>query len=758
MLAPATTRRQVQFGPFTVDLVSRELHGSNGKIRLQGLPFHILTILVERPGEWVTRDELRERLWPADTFVDFEHSINTAVGKLRRALGDDPDEPRYIETLPRHGYRLIAEVTEGRPQKASQADQKKFRKMAVPSAVLLLAALIAGWLFYPWRKANALTDQDTIVLADIDNKTGDEVFDDALKQALAVELEQSPFLNVLSDQKVSETLGMMGRPANEPITANVGREVCQRAGSKALLTGEISRLGSHYLIALNAVACSTGDTLAMEQGEAAAKEDVLKTLSRASSRLRTKLGETLPSVEKYDVPVDATTSSLEALRYFNIGLTLRRKEGDASGIPFLRRAIELDPNFPLAYSELALSYDNLEQPSRALEYASKAYQLRDRATLSEQLSITALYFSATGELDKEIQTYELWTASYPRNPVPRFNLGADYVIMGRYDKALPELQEGLRLAPGNVNVYTTLGAALLYLNRLDEAKATFDLALSRKLDDGGLRQFMYYLAFVRGDAAKMEEQVSWAAGKPGDEDLLLSLQSDTEAYYGRMSKARDFSRRAIDSAVRADSKETAAAWQADVALREAELGNTSSARQGAVEALALSPGRDVKIQAALALARVGDVARAETLVEELQKSYPTNTLLKFYWLPSINAAIELNRGNASGAIVLLEAAAPYELAGGLPLYPAYLRGQAYLLAHNGTAAAAEFQKLLDHKSIVQNFVTGSLAHLQIARAYAMAGDTLKAKAAYQDFFSLWKDADPGVSCLKQAKAEYAKLA
>ena len=747
----------MQFGPFTVDLISRELHGSSGKIRLQGLPFHILTILVERPGGWVTRDELRERLWPADTFVDFEHSINTAIGKLRRALGDDPDKPRYIETLPRHGYRLIAEVAEGQPRGVSEADQKKLWKIAVPSAGLLLAALLGGWLFYPWHRATALTDRDTIVLADIVNKTGDEVFEDALKQALAVELAQSPFLNVLSDQKVSETLGMMGRPTNERITADVGRELCQRAGSKALLTGEISRLGSHYLIALNAVACSTGDTLAKEQGEAATKEDVLKTVSRATSSLRRKLGESLPSVEKFDVPVEATTSSLEALKYFNIGLTIRRKEGDASGIPFLRRAIELDPNFPLAYSELALSYDNLQQPSRALEYASKAYQLRDRATMREQLSITASYFGATGELDKEVQTYELWTASYPRNPVPRVNLGADYAMLGRHEKALPELQEGLRLAPDNVNVYTSLGATLLYLNRLDEAKAIFEEALALKLDDGGLRQFIYSLAFLRDDAARMEEQVAWADGKPGSEDLLLSMQSDTDAYYGRMSKARELSRRAVDSAGHADSKETAAAWQAEAALREAELGNAPLARQGVTAALALSSGRDVKGQAALTLARVGDVSRAKALVEELQKSYPTNTLLKFYWLPSINAAIEINRGNATRAIASLEAAAPYELAGGLPLYPAYLRGQAYLLANNGTAAAAEFQKMLDHKGIVQNFVTGSLAHLQVGRAYAMAGDTVKAKAAYQDFFSLWKDADPGISCLKQAKAEYAKL-
>jgi len=756
----ATKHRQIQFGPFTVDLISRELHGSEGKIRLQGLPFQILTILAEQPGEWITRDELRQQLWPADTFVDFDHSINTAIGKLRRALGDDADAPRYIETRPRLGYRLLLEVEEQWPQEPPKAEKQQKRnlwKVVVPSAGLLLAALVAVWLFYPGRKVRALTDKDTIVLTDIVNNTGDEVFDDALKQALAVELEQSPFLNVLSDRKVSETLEMMGRSSSQRITADVGRELCQRAGSKALLTGTISRLGSHYLIGLNAVACTTGDTLAQEQGDAASKEDVLKAVSRATSSLRAKLGESLPSVEKFDVPIEATTTSLEALKYYDIGLTIRHKEGDAAGIPFLRRAIEIDPNFPSAYAELGLSYQNLQQPSRALEYSSKAYQLRNRATRTEQLSITAIYFSATGELDKEIQTYEVWAASYPRNPVPRFDLGADYAMIGRHEKALPELQEGLRLAPDNVNIYTTLGAIFLYLNRLDEAKATFDLALARKLDDGGLRQFIYALAFLRNDAARMEEQVAWAEGKPGNEDLLLSMQSDTEAYYGRMSKAREFSRKAVDSAVHADSKETAAVWQANAATREAELGNAVLARQGVAEALALSSGRDVLVQAALALARIGDVARARALVENLQKSYPTNTLLNFYWLPSINAAIEINRGNGSRALELLEPTTPYELAGNMPLYPAYLRGQAYLQANNGPAAAAEFQKLVDHPGIVQNFVTGSLADLQIGRSYTLAGDSARAKAAYQHFFSLWKDADPGVPLLKQAQAEYAKL-
>ena len=757
MSHPTQNRQRVRFGVFTVDFAARELRKNGDKTPLQTIPFEILSMLVERPGEWVTREEFRERLWAADTFVDFDHSINTAVRKLRKVLGDDAEEPRYIETLPRHGYRLIASLADPPAHEDSEGEKKRFWKYVAPSAVFLLLALTAVWLFHPERKVQALTDKDTIVLADIENRTGDEVFDDALRQALAVELEQSPFLNVISDQKVNETLGMMGLPANQRITEEVGRELCQRVGSKALLIGTISRLGSHYLIGLNAEACRTGDTLAREQGEAATKEDVLKAVSRATASLRNKLGESLPSVQKFDVPVEATTSSLEALRYFDVGLTLRRKEGDAAGLPFLHRSVELDPNFASAYSELALSYDNLEQPSRALEYAGRAYQLRDRATKKEQLSITALYFGATGELDKEMQAYEVWAADYPRSPVPHFNLGADYVLMAHYDRALPELEEALRLAPDNVNIYTGLGSTFLYMNRLDEAKSTFDEALARKLDDGGIRQYMYYLAFLRGDAAQMEEDVSWAAGKPGDEDTLFALQADTEAYHGQMNKEREFTIRAVDSAIRADSRETAAMWKAHAAWCEAEVGNAASARQAVAEALALSRGRDVTVQAALALARSGDESQANSLAEDLRKSYPNDTLLKLYWLPSINAAIDLNNGNASHALSVLEGAAPFDLAEGLALHPAYLRGLAYLQSHNGMAAAAEFQKLLDHKSIVLNFVTGSLAHLQIGRAYAMAGDRAKAKAAYQDFFALWKDADAGSTLLKQAKAEYAKL-
>jgi len=650
------------------------------------------------------------------------------------------------------------------PSSVTVANARKARvgkAWKIVGLVLLAALFAVGGLYYRSHQSKYLTEKDTIVLADFANATGDPIFDDALKQALAVQLGQSPFLNVLSDRKVSETLQMMGRPANERITGDVGREVCLRTGSKALLGGTISSLGSHYLIDLYAVACNTGDTLAKEQGEATSKEDTLRSLSRASSSLRTKLGESLPSVQKFDVPIEATTSSLEALKAYSMGITIGHERGDTPSIPFLKRAIEIDPSFPMAYAALAVLYGNLNQPTLALENATKAYELRERANEREKLRIAAYYFRARGEIEKEAETYELWTANYPRDVSLYVNLASDYGNLGQYDKALAQEKEALRLAPDIVVVYANMGGTYVNLNRLDEAKATFDQAFALKLDSGLLRTNMYYYAFLRGATALMEQQLAWAAGKPGVEDTLLSAQSDTEGYYGRLSKARDFSRRATDSAVRSDSKETAALWKVNAALREAEIGNAAYARAGASGALKLSQGPDVKVAAALSFARIGDISQAKALAEELETTFPTNTMLKLYWLPTINATIELNRRNSSQALLDLEPSAPCELGGAGAfinyLYPVYTRGQAYLLGRNGTAAAAEFQKMLDHSGVVQNFVTGSLAHLQIGRAYTISGDTAKAKAAYEEFFILWKDADPDIPIYKQAKAEYAKL-
>jgi eukaryotic-like serine/threonine-protein kinase len=642
---------------------------------------------------------------------------------------------------------------------------RKLWKIVVPAAVILVAVAIAGAFYFrsrSTRHATALAEKDTLVLADFANSTGDPVFDDTLKTALSVSLNQSPFLNVLSENKVGATLKRMTRPPDTKLTPEVAREVCQRAASKAYIAGSIASLGSQYVLGLQVVNCQSGDLLAQEQTTAAGKEKVLDALGEAASKLRGELGESLATVQKLDAPLaESTTSSLKALKAYSMGKTTTREKGDAPAIPFFKRAIELDPSFAMAYANLSERYGNLGQQSLELEYATKAYQLRDRVSEREKLAISARYFDATGEIEKTAQALELWAANYPRDaPSTTGELGNAYVDMGQWEKALVKYQEGVRLAPDTAR-YSNLGTAYLSLNRPEEAKSTLDEALAHKLDGLSLREEIYILAFLQGDAAQMEQQVAWGAGKPGNEDTLLSMQSDTEAYYGRMSKAREFSRRAVGSAVRADSKETAAFWQVNAVLRDAELGNAASAKQGVAAALALSPGRDVKVAAALTLARIGEAPRAKALAAELEKSYPTHTMLRLYWLPTLNAAIEIGKGNSSQAVVDLEAAAPYELgeAGTFInyLYPAYARGQAYLLARNGTAAAAEFQKLLDHRGIVTNFVTGSLAHLQIGRAYAMAGDTAKAKAAYQDFLTLWKDADPDIPILKEAQAEYAKL-
>ena len=519
----ATTRRQVRFGPFTVDLVSRELRKEDSKVPLQGLPFQILTILVDQPGEWITREELRQRLWHADTFVDFDHSINTAIGKLRRALGDDADEPRYIETLPRHGYRLIAEVEDERPQQDSKVAKQKLWKMVVPSAVLPVG-LIAGWLLYPRRQVGALTDKDTIVLSDFDNKTGDAVFDDTLKQGLSVQLEQSPFLAMVSERKVIETLKMMGRSADDRLTPEVTHEVCLRTGSKAIVTGSIVGLGSQYVIGLKAVNCNTGDVLAEAQQQASGKEAVLKALDNAAISLRGKLGESLSSVQKYATPLEeATTPSLEALKVYSLGLKTWAAKGDTAAQPFYKRAVDLDPNFAMAYAQMSVLYHDLNEIAGAAENGRKAYDLREKVSERERFWIESGYYDfVTGELEKGAQVDELWLQTYPRDAMPYTELGFVSATLGNWEKALEEWQVAVRLDPKNGLLYYLLSLAYMSQNRLDEAEAVFKQAEERNLDNEQLLQSRYWLAFLKGDTAQMAQLVSGATGEPGAEDLLLA--------------------------------------------------------------------------------------------------------------------------------------------------------------------------------------------------------------------------------------------
>jgi serine/threonine protein kinase/Tfp pilus assembly protein PilF len=639
-------------------------------------------------------------------------------------------------------------------------------KILAPAVVLALAA--AAFLYFHFRQPQRLTDKDVIVIADFANTTGDPVFDSTLKEALAVDLEQSPFLNVLSDRRLSDTLKLMGRSPDQRVTRDVGREVCLRTGSKALLVGSIASLGSHYAITVKAVSCRAGDLLGAAQAEAESREKILQTLGEAAATLRGKLGESLASVQKFDKPLDeATTSSLEALQAYTEGDRLAREKGDTDALPLLKRAVELDPNFARAYASLGIRYNNLGQASLAIENVRKAYELRDRVSERENYYISCTYFTlVTGELEKAIRQYELWIRDYPRDYVAQTNLAVNYFTIGQFERAAAVTREALRLEPASILGYNNLGVAYFSMNRLDEAKSTFDEALAQKLDGPYLRQSMYYLAFLRSDAAGMEQQFAWAMGKPGAEDILLSAESDTEADHGHLLKARQLSTQAEESAKKNDSKETAAFWQGNEALREVEFGNAADGLKQAREALALAPGRDVKVQAALALARGGDVTAAQKLVDALNLEFPLDTLIQNYWIPTVRAAIALQRHNSAQAIEILRACVPYELADPPPfssgtMYPAYLRGQAYLGAANslgnGTLAAAEFQKIVDHPGVIVNFPLSALSHLGLARARALARDSAGARTAYQDFFALWKDADPDIPILKQARAEYAKL-
>lgn len=634
------------------------------------------------------------------------------------------------------------------------------RPIRLDPYVFLAALILLPCAVQTSAQAAPLTEQDTVVLGGFDNQTADTAFDGALRQALAIEFGQSPFLNVLSDRKVSEALRAMGRAMDAPITTALARDICRRSDSAAVIDGAISKPGAAYRLELTAIACDSGATLAEAQGDAAAEGDVLNSLSQVSAALRAKLGEPAASVREYSVPIEAVTRSLGALKDYSIGQTLRRVSGDNPSIAPFKQAIGLDPDFPLPYSQLAAIYNNLRQPSLAQRYASDAYRLRDQATARDALQIAGVYFLVSGDLQKEAVNYRLWEQQYPWDFTPYNNLGNDYAQEGLLEKALVEYQHALLLVP-SVITYTNVTGMQISLDRLDAAQATLDEAAARKVDGLYLHQSQYWVSFLRGDAARMQQQVDWAMGKPDEEDVLLSMESDTAAYYGQLARARDYTRQAVDSAVHSGSTEAAALWQVNAALRAAELGDVPAATQGVKQALALSAGRDVTLIAAFTLARSGESAQAGALVTKLEKDYPTDSLMKLYWLPTIEAAIASDQGDAGAALKHLDATRPYELgaAGTFVsyLYPAYMRGLAYLQLHDGADAAAEFQKLPAHAGVVTNFLTGALAHLQLGRAYAMAGDTAKAKAAYQAFFAVWKDADPGTPLLQQAKAEYAKL-
>jgi eukaryotic-like serine/threonine-protein kinase len=775
----------LRFDVFEVDLRTGELRRRGLRLRLPSQSFQVLALLLEHPSELVTREELREKLWPADTFVDFDHGLNAAVNRLREALGDSAESPRFVETLPRRGYRFIVPVegnsvdseqptsvssaaaascsepsrsVQDLSEKPGPSARKRLRYVLGAVSLILLGFAFSARYLYK-QKSHPLGETDTVVLADFSNRTGDPAFDDTLQQALSIALAQSPFLNVLSDHKRGETLRLMGRPPNENLSGEAALEVCQRTGSKAVFSGSITSLGNRYVIGLDARNCQTGEVLAREQVQATQKEDVLDALGIASNRLRGKLGESLSSLQKFDMPLEkATTPSLDALKAYSTGSKIGGTKGEAESIPFLKHAIELDPNFALAYGGLSGIYQNLGESGLSREFAQKAFALRERVTERENFALHAFYFNfVTGEREKAIENCTLWAQSYPRDTTAHVCLFFTRETLGRNEESLADGLECIRLEPDNGMCYGELVSVYGKVNRLSEAKMIYQQALSRGLDHPFLHDSRYFIAFLEGDREEMERQVSWASGKAGVEDSMLSDQSGTEAFFGRIAKARDLSRRVVESAMRRDEKDLVGLWEINGALREALVGNNGRAKQQAASALSRASTQVSREVAGVVFAMTGDSRRAERLSQELTRSFPDDTMQINFWRPITLAAIQMTHNRPERALEELRSASPYEMGEQLPLLPAYLRGQAYLALHRGPEAVAEFQKLIYQRGLVTNQVYASLARLGVARGSGVQDNVVKARAAYNDFLTLWKDADPDIPVLKEAKAEYAKL-
>jgi serine/threonine protein kinase/Flp pilus assembly protein TadD len=699
---------------------------------------------------------------------EFERIVEKALAKKREERYQSAKELLIDLRYLKKRLEIDAELARTTPPKNAPTETlssaeyivnqvKLHKRIAIMTvATLALAMVVAVFWFIKHTPSASLTEKDTIVLADFVNTTGDPVFDGTLKQALAVQLEQSPFLNIFTDQRVREALRFMNRSPDERVTKEIAREICARQGLKAFLAGSISNLGRHYVITLEAVNAQTGDTIALQQAEAESKEQVLSALGNVATKLREKLGESLASIQKYDAPIyQATTSSLEALKVYSLGVEQQLKGKYVEGIPFFKRATEMDPNFARAYAAMSTMYSNSRQYDLAAEASRKAYDLRDRVGEYEKLYITQVYYdNVTGELEKYLETLGQWKRVYPRESAPHNNLAVKYNDLGQFDKAAEEAREAILLNPNAASGRSLLATSFVGLNRFDEARDIIGQALSQKLDNLRMHQNLYRIAFVQGDPAAMKQEIEWAKGKP-EEYAAQSWQADAAAFSGQLRKAREFSSGAFELAQRRDLKEVAAQIAAGAAVRGAQFGDCRKVKDQTANALALSHGQLTLALSANALAVCGEFGQTKSILDELGQRFPTDTLLNQERTPLIQAHLEMRRGNPVQALQLLETTRPY---GAYLLFPiAYLRGQAYLSEQKGTEAATQFQEILAHRGWSALSYFYPLAHVGLARAAALQGDTAKARQAYQDFFALWKDADADLSILIEAKKEYEKL-
>jgi eukaryotic-like serine/threonine-protein kinase len=772
----AHIKETYEFGPFRVDPDKETLHRDGEPVPLTHKTFQILLVLIRNNKEVVTKDDLMKTVWP-DTFVE-EANLSRNIFMLRKALGESPQDHRYIVTVPGQGYRLAESVRVVADQEVTiiaanrtmmQVQVRETKSWVwIALAALLMVAVVAATVGFFMHRGPLLSEKDTIVLADFQNNTGDPIFDGTLRQGLAVQLEQSPFLSLVSDQQIQHTLRMMSRSPDARVTANNAREICERIGSTAVLDGSISSIGSQYVLGLRATNCRTGASLAQVQTRASGKEDLLAAMDKAALEMRGKLGESLTTVEQHSTPLaEATTTSLEALKAYSEGWKVHASSGAAAALPLFQRATEIDPQFAMAHAVLGRMYADIDEPGYSAESTSKAYQLRDRASDRERFWITAAYETlVTGNLEKAQQTCELWIQAYPRDVFPRsFLAGMIYPVAGKYEIAVDEAKRAIEFDPDLGIAYHILAARYQNLDRLKEAESAIQQAYSRQLRVPELLGAEYEIAFLRNDPAGMDRVAALSQRTSGTEAWLLNLQALTFAYRGQRQQARNISRRALDLAQQGGQPERAALWEISTAVWEALLGNQTQARQTAIAARQLATNSEVEYGTAVVLALAGNSSGSKRLADDLEKRFPEDTSVKFSYLPTLRALFALNQRQPSNAIELLQTAIPHEL--GKPrssthaffgaLYPVYVRGEAYLALHKGPEAAAEFQKILDHRGVVTYETIGALAQLQLGRAVVLSGDKTKARAAYQDFLNLWKNADPDMPTLKRAKTEYAKL-
>ncbi len=780
----------ISFGPFEVHASAGKLYRGGIRVRLSGQPFQILQLLLRHPGEVVTRERLRKEIWGEGTFVDFEHSLNAAVNKLRRTLGDSADQPKYIETLTGCGYRFIGSIQQpcspadgaaAEPvanvipsgnrsvvEETPQPEKRTFAWQAVlASAMLAVLTVVAASYLYFHRRPK-FTNKDTIVLADLVNATGDSVFDGTLKQGLAIQLAQSPFLSLVSEERIRQTLRLMGRPSDAALNPQIAREICERAGSAAVLEGSIAMLGTRYVLGLTAKNCSSGEIVDREQVQAARKEDVLDALTRIASTFRRHAGESLATIQKHNVPLaEASTPSLEALKAYSSGWKALSSIGHFAALPFFQRAIEIDPKFAMAHASLARLYSISEDPALAAESAEKAYELRYRATDREKFFISASYeIDVTGNLQKAQQTCEAWSQAYPRDAqVHGFLAGMIYPTFANYGNAVSEARKAIEIDPDLAIAYEILAYNYQYLGQLDDAQEALRKASDRRLELPEYIVRQHDIAFLRADEAGMARAAALAKANLAAEEWMADHEAFVLAYSGRLREAKTILRRAVELGLRASGRERAALYTVPAALWDGLFGNARGATQTAMEAAGNSRERYVEYGAAFALALTGNPTRSEALSKDLEERFAKDTAVRLSYVPVIRAQLAIHRGEPAEAVNLLQTAASYEL--GAPrvsvhaafgaLYPVYVRGEAYLALHKGVEAAAEFQKIIDHRGIVAFDPMAAVALLQLGRALAMTGDTLKAKAAYTAFLNLWANADPDIPILRQAKTEYAKL-